>query len=310
MIRTVRYIVFLAAILLCVGCNSDIFVEPVPDIDDNKFTLDGNGGTVSFTIPTKGLWGVRFDSEYGTWAYASYYDKAGEYIYNPTLENVAKVVYACPLFCIEFNIDGDRVEVKALDNATSEYVNVWVGLDYEHTSQIIDFYISPGRPLEIDDLGYDIANPVSGFRKERGTPHTFNNNSDRTQRIVIYPFKEAMSMIKLDVDDYDFWWSRGVSGVIDVPFYTHGEWTDSPTNVAEVRLGDTTRFYSPDLDIEEEYVIEVPPYSKVTTVTTYTYATLDVVYIAHLMLPGSGNSYFIQGQCWLIQPIAYEITQQ
>lgn len=309
MLKAIRYILSVVAVALCVGCNSDIFVEPVQEIADSVFTLDGNGGSALFTIPTEGLMNVRFDSEI-TYAGVNYFDKDGEYLANPTLANIAKVVYASPLFCLEFNIDGDRIEARALDNTTSEFIKVWVSLDYEYTTQFVEFIIGPGRPLEIDHLGYDIISPVSGQYTDRGIPHMFNNNSDLTQRIVIYPYKGAMSKIRLDIDDYEYWWARGVTGEIAVPLYSDGEWIDSETNVAEVIIGDITQFYSQDVDIDEEYVVEVPPHTKVTTVTTVTYAVLDVTYLGDLKQPGSGMIFFVQGKCQLAQPIAYTITEQ
>lgn len=309
MLKAIRYIVSVIAVALCFGCNSDIFVEPVQEIEDSVFILDGNGGSASFTIPMVGLRNVRFDSEI-TYVGVSYFDKDGDYLANPTLANVAKVVYASPVFCLEFNIDGDRIEAKALDNTTSESIKVWISLEYEYTTQFVEFIIGPGRPLEIDHLGYDIISPVSGQYTDRGIPHTFNNNSDLTQRIVIYPYKEAMSKIRLIIDDYEYWWARGVTGEIAVPLYSDGEWIDSETNVAEVIIGDITQFYSPNVDVDEKYIIEVPPHTKVTTVTTVTYAVLDVTYLGDLKQPGSGMIFFIQGKCRLAQPIAYTITEQ
>lgn len=305
----IKLIILAVVGTLCCACNSDIFVEPIPEIEDNKFTLDGNGGTASFTIPTKGLLGVQIGDEYAYLGGANYYDKDGEYLYNPTLEDVAKMVYATPFLCMEFDIDGDHVTATALDNTTSMVLKISVALNYDHQSQYIDFEITPGRPLEISHLGFDIVNPVSGRYTDRGIPHSFTNNSDRVQHIVIYPYKEAPSRIKLQVEDYDFW-ARGVRGEIKVPFYTNDEWTDSETNMVDVTLGDITIFYSPDVNIEETYTIEVPAYSKVTTITEVTYATLDVTYIANVEQPGSGMQFWVQGNCQLLQPIAYKITEQ
>lgn len=239
-----------------------------------------------------------------------YYDKNGEYIDNPTLDEVAKAVYSSPYFYIEFDVDGGNIKVKAMDNTTADNVRVWVGLDYEHTTKYIDFVITPGRPLEIEHLGYDIVRPVSGIYTERVMSHTFTNNSGRIQQIVIYPYKEAKSSIKLDIEDGYYIWAIGVKGIINVPFYYNGEWLDSQTNTAEVTIGDVTQFYCPDLDIEESYTVEVAPYSKVTTVTTITYATLDVAFIANMKQPNSGYTYMAGGKCQLMQPISYTIEKQ
>lgn len=294
--------------MLCCACNSDIFVEPVPDIENNKFELYGNGGTASFTITTRGLLGVHFGSENSPQSYVIFYDKDDDYLYNPNLENVAKVVYYSPFFCLQLEIDGNRVKATALDNTSKKIQEVWVSLNYEHQSRYVDFTITPGLPLQIEHLGFDILKRISGKATERSIPHTFTNSTDHTQRIVIYPYKDAFSKIKLEVEDYIFW-ARGVEGKIEIPFYTDGEWIDSKTNVAEVRLGDITQFYSPDVDIEESYTVDVPPHTKVTTITEVTYATLDVAYLGELIQPGSKMMFPIQGQSRLMQPISYKITE-
>lgn len=296
--------------LLATGCNSDIFVEPVPDLEKDIYYLECNGSVESFTIPTKGLREVRFECDHPTIAGTSYYDMNGDELYSPTLENVARVSFHSPLFCLDFNIDGDHVEVKAIDNTTPDAIQVYIGLDYEHTSRYIDFVIAPGQPLQLSYLGFDIARPVIGTYTERGIPHSYANNSDRAQRIVIYPFKEANSTIRLPIEEYDFW-ARDAKGIVSLPFYSDGEWQYySETNTAEVTIGRITQFYSPDLNLEETYIVEVPPMSKVTTITEMTYATLDVSYWADLTQPGSGLTYGVQGQCQLKQPTSYKIEQK
>lgn len=306
----IRLIAASAIAILAAACNSDIFVEPVPDLENDMYYLECNGSSESFTIPTKGLRKVRFECDHPFIAGTSYFDENGEEIYDATLEKVARVSFHSPLFCLDFKIDGDNVEVKALDNTTPDAISVYIGLDYEHASRYIDFVIAPGQPLQITYLGFDIAKPVSGSYTERGIPHTFANNSDRTQRIVIYPFKEVDSTIRLSIEDYDFW-ARDAKGNVSLPFYTDGEWQYySETNTAEVAIGRVTRFYSPDLNLEETFTVEVPPRSKVTTITEMTYATLDVSYWADLTQPGSGLTFGVQGQCKIKQPTSYKIEQR
>lgn len=310
-----KYFLPIGALIILSGsivssCNNDIFVDPVPDLEADTYYLECNGSSKSFTIPTKGLRYVRFNCDHYYMAEVEYYDKDGEYINKPTLDKVAKAVYSSPYFYIEFDVDGGNIKVKAMENTSADDLRVWVGLDYEHTTKYIDFVISPGLPLEIEHLGYDIVRPVSGIQTERGISQTFTNNSDRVQRIVIYPYKEAKSRIKLEIEEgYDIW-AIGVKGIINVPFYQNGQWQNSETNTAEVTIGFATQFYSPDLDIEESYTVEVAPYSKVTTVTTITYATLDVAFIANLKQPNSGYTYMAGGKCQLKQPISYTIEKK
>lgn len=111
--------------VFCLSCNSDIFVEPVPDLEKDTYYLDC-GVSASFTIPTKGLRNVRFESEDYYAKSLDFFNKDGEYINYPTLDNVARVQYASPLFCIDFEVDGENIKATALDNATSTFKEVCV----------------------------------------------------------------------------------------------------------------------------------------------------------------------------------------
>ena len=307
--KIILYSVVAVIGLLCAACNSDIFVEPVPDLEKDTYYLDCNGSPVSFKIPTKGLRMVSFDCDHSTIAGVNYYDKDSEYLDNPTLDNVAKVVFSSPLFCLNFDIDGDNIKVTALDNTMPEYVKVWVSLEYEHTFRFIDFVISPGQPLQIADLICNVTNQIDGQYTERGINKTFINNSDHIQHIGLYPYKEVKSKIKLEIEDYDYW-ARGVKGTVAVPIYSNGEWCYSEGNMADVTIGYVARFDSKSVDAEETVTIEVAPHSKVTTVTYITYATLDAHYAANLKQSGSGLMFWLEGECRLMQPISYKIEQQ
>ncbi|MCM1140678.1 MAG: hypothetical protein NC453_19075, partial [Muribaculum sp.] len=107
-----RLFSLLAFISLVFGaCNNDIFVDAVPDLEEDSYHLLCDGNAVSFKIPTKGLRDVSFNCEHSTIANVTYYDKHGESIYNPSLSNVAKAVYSSPLFCLDFDVDGDQIKV-------------------------------------------------------------------------------------------------------------------------------------------------------------------------------------------------------
>ena len=99
--------------ILCAACNNDIFVEPLPDIPEEIF-LDGFEGAEIVTIPQKGLKNIKIGDDYGlNWQpFTRYYDKEGNELYNPSkISDVSKILYACKMFAIEFNIRGDEVEI-------------------------------------------------------------------------------------------------------------------------------------------------------------------------------------------------------
>lgn len=311
--KTVLYIIVVFVGVLISACNNDIFVDQdmgIYDPESITFNLECNGRDVTFLVPMKGIKDVRFGCDNPTLAVITYYDKQGGVVNSPAVEDVAKVNLCSPLFCINIYVEGNLVRVEALDNATQTNLNVWVSLEYyEGLSKTYDFIISPGQQLEIYDFGYFDNNLTNGECVELGIPYTFTNNSDRTQQMVIYPYRETPSVIRLDIDEYDGW-AYGVSGLISIPFYSDGKWTWSTTDTAVVTIGDVTRFYSPDIDLDEAYTIDVAPNSKVTTITKVTYATLEANFFAFLKQPGSGNTFQVEGRCRVMQPVNYNIEQQ
>lgn len=307
--KAILYPIIALAGFLASACNGDIFVDPIPDFEVDTVHLECNGAPKSFIIPTKGLTDVKFSCDHGSLAGATYYDNDGNVINDPTLSDIGKVVYYSPMFCIDFSIDGDRVTVNALDNTTKENVEILASLVYAHYTKPISFIIAPGQPLQITEIVYFLGNSMSNVHTERLIPHTYNNNSTLTQRIVIYPYKETQSKIKLQVDGSDFW-ACGVNGNAQIPYYSNGEWHESQAEVADVTIGDITDFYSPGVNIDEAVTIEVPPQSKVTTVTEITYQSLDANFVASLRQPGSGYDFSLQGRCSVMQPVSYKIEQQ
>lgn len=309
MSKVIIYSIIAITGILLNSCNSHIFVEPEPKIETNNFYLEGNGGSASFSIPIEGLKNVRFYCHLYPLANVSYFNKDGEWLDKPTLSNVAKVVYSAPIFCLNFYVEGDLIHVKALDNTTAKNLKVSAILDYEYTSQSIDFTITPGKALEIIDLSCDFADHTSSFYVERGLKNSFINNSDLSQSVLIYPYKEFQSKIKLQIDDYDFW-ARGVKGEITIPFYSNGKWDKSDTNKTEITLGTLTQFYSPAIDINEPCTIELPANSKTEMISVMTYATLEAPFTALLKQPESGLMFWVQGNYHISQPISCKIEEQ
>ncbi|MCM1532977.1 MAG: hypothetical protein NC114_12020, partial [Ruminococcus flavefaciens] len=235
-------------------------------MEETSFHLECNGEPVEFTITKKGLKDIHFGCDYDAMASVEYYDKEGEYLPAPSLHEVARIDYFSPMFCLIFDINGNNVRVKALDNTTHANYEVLVTLYYEHQVQTINLSIAPGQPLKIIDFGVS-ENTYHGTRHvEKGILKTFNNNTDHVQRMVFYPYKDAPSKIKLQVPAYDFW-AQGATGMVNLPSYINGQWHYDMSNQAEIQIQNIIEFYSSVTNIEESYILEVPAHSKVTTVT-------------------------------------------
>jgi len=287
------------------ACNSDIFVEPLPKDIETDITLSPGGDSYSFKIKKKGLSGLSFGNEIDSYTSTIYYDKDGEILYGSySIDDVAKIVYAAPRFSIEFRVSGDKVEASALDNTYDSEISVWSTLLYGEQSLSITFHLTPGKPMEIEHLGYDIVRPVAGFKTLKMMSSKVNNNTDSVKRIGIYPYNYAKSKILLQPEEL---WQNGIRGTVPVQIYSNGEWIESESSNVEVTIGDVIEFHSENVNPDEVAYIDVPAHSTVTSILYVRYATLDVRYLATFMQPNSQFTYPASGKCQLFQPIDYDI---
>lgn len=291
---------------LFASCNNEVFVEPLPELEDEIF-LNGDGGTYSFKVQKKNLQDIKLDNSFDTRACTAFYDKDDELIeVVDKIEDVAKIMYFSERFALEFLINGEEITATALDNTYSADLNVWAGIVYKHVTQYITFHISPGKPLEITYLGYDTLNPVTGQKTEREIPHHYTNNSSQPQRILIYPYKDHTSRIDF-IPLPGMEWVQGAEGNISVPFWNGNRWIKNDTNKVEITLGNTAHFNAVNTPVDDVAVIDIPAYSTVTSILSVTYATLNVTYAADTTQPNSGIITTSMGTCTLLQPISYQL---
>ena len=300
MFKIKSYILILLLAVVA-GCNGDIFVEPVPDMVDN-IKLSGYGDAARFKLPMDGLMSVKFDNETDYYTYTYYYDANGEPTDN--LAEVRKIVYGSPRFMIEFNVDGEDVEVRSIANTYTSNLIMWANLDYGYMTRSVDIVITPGAPMETKECSYFMDSGQSGTTKIQGLRQRFTNNTDRSQRLVYYPYKEGRSIIEVVSEDHVF---EGVKATVPVPLYSKGEWREDDENTAEIVVGSTSYFYSAGVDVGEEAYVDVPPQSTVTVNLTVEYATLDVKAWMVFNLPDTDMEWIVLNPCKIFQPVGYDL---
>lgn len=299
--RIIKLLYFLFP-LVFVGCNSDIFVEPVEDIVDS-ISLSGDNGTASFKIQRDGLESVEFDNNVDYDAYATFFDSNGEILDSkPEIANVSKILYNSHSFAIEFNIVGDKIEVVALDNANSREIEVKALFSYGYVAKPVVIHIGQGRPLEINYLVIDTGNPMIKIVEKIGR-RRYTNNSDHPLRVKLYPLRDVKSTIDMQPDEM---WSDGVAGAVPVPAYMNGEWNFSGPDEVKVAIGSETQFCS-SASPDTEATIEIPAYSSAEMYIYMTFASLGTKYLANIKLPNSQLSWTTAGKWRQLQPIGYDI---
>lgn len=307
--RKIRIFTIIAILgILCAACNNDVFVEPLPDFPQ-EIHLDGFEGTKIVTIPQKGLKSVEFGDSYGlNWQpFTRYYDKEGNELYNPSrISDVSKVLYACKMFAVEFNIRGDEVEIVALDNAYTEPVEVWVSLDYGYAVRYLNINIGVGRPLEIKQFSHFIDGYIVGTETVRAFKDNITNSTDQAIKVTVFPYKDAFSKLILWPDDDDDWSSRA-TGTVHVPLFNGGQWSQYNTEDVDATIGKRTTFISQTVDENVEDYIEVPANSAVSATLYVTYSKLKTGYSAEVGFPNIDMDWIVSGTLEVMQPIDYRL---
>lgn len=260
------------------ACNNDLFVERVPEVEAEIY-LDSNKDPHTIKINKKYLRFIEVGDNYGyQWQpFSTYYDETGNEIANPkSLDKVAKIRYASKVFAFQLYIKEDEIEIEALDNTHSEPVEAWICLDYGYMPKYISLTIGEGKPYEIKDFGLDINRYSYKTETKTGFRETFHNNSDQTVKFIIYPYKDWQSNLTL-IPDYEELWSAGALGVVSIPYFKDGKWTEYETEQIEAKLDSTISFYSSMVDINEEVYVEAPPHSSITVSKKMTYAILETI---------------------------------
>lgn len=302
---SVFYIVLLCAPVLLPGCNDDIFVDKIPEFEDSRVTLDGNGGSYVLSFQPKSALSIKFDNSFDYFTYTENYSADGERLGpDAPIADIAKIVYGSPRFTVEAHIEGDKINIVSLDNTYSEDLNMWLAIGYGYMACSLDVTITPGSPMHIDYLGYDMERALTAFRTSSLTPIHISNNSDRSVSMDVYPFKDSKSRFCVKNDDL---WTLGISGLCSIPYYKNGEWLSDDTNIVKITMGQESYFYSEYTDLDAVYHVEVPPHSTVNVGVTLKLAVLKGRYLSTVTQPNSGLSWMFDGEFEVIQPIDYSV---
>lgn len=295
-------LLYLLLPLALTGCNDEIFVEPVKDVV-NSIWVSGDNGTTVFSIQKDGLTWISFDNNMDYDAEAWFYDKDGENLGQAfDFGKVASILYYSHNFALEFKMQGDKIELTAVDNSYPFEIEVKAFLSYGYTTKAVTIHIGAGRPLEIHYIGYDTLNPIVGTVDKKGH-WRYVNQSESTIKIMVYPYREVRSSLLLIPDES---WADGVTGIVRAPAYVDGEWNIRYFDEVEATIGSDTNFTSAITPDVTTYV-EVPPYSTIDIVLTVTFASLETKFSAEIQLPNSQISWLTAGRWVQYQPISYQI---
>lgn len=255
---------------ILISCNGDIFVEDVGwnDSESQEAVIDGDGGRVSFKIPTKNLLRVSIDLYGGKDPY-KYYDKEGNEISGDCkASELAKIVGDFTLAYYEVLLDGDELTVYSLERCSDGYTNLSVRLEYTYSVRFIHVSILKGQPLQYVETVYDGDMKVDDNADKSVKKATFTNDGPIDQTLEIMPFLGSYKTLWIgDVES----WAHYLPVTMPVLYYDGSEWTFKKS---DVRLENSEK-WSPGNYLTKVNVT-VPANSKSEIATTLFYTQAEV----------------------------------
>ena len=110
------------------GCNDDVFVDSLPAEDEMSATVEGDGGAVEFSIPTKDLLNISIDY-YGSSSPYRYYDINGKEVDSGCpASDLSSIVYESNLIHSELIKQGNSLKFISYENASGYAIGVTVRL--------------------------------------------------------------------------------------------------------------------------------------------------------------------------------------
>lgn len=292
-----------AMMILCVftSCNGNIFVEDTGwgDSETLEGVVDGDGGRITFKIPTKNLLRVSIDLYGGRDPY-KYYDKAGNEISGDSpASELAKIVGDFPLAHYEVILDGDELTVYSLERCSNSNASLSIRLEYSYNVRFIHVSILKGEPLQYVETIYDGEIEVDDSADNDVKKITFTNYGPIDQTIEIMPFLGSYNILWIgDVED----WASYLPVEMPCLDYSGSEWTFKDKSV---RLGDSQK-WSPENYLSKVNVT-VPANSKSEIITTLFYTKAEVGGKIKFRKPVSGKELTTPFMMKSFHPYKYDI---
>ncbi|MDO5524725.1 MAG: hypothetical protein Q4F85_01390 [Prevotella sp.] len=257
----------LPVLLLVAGCNDDVFLDEsyMPD-NVVKYTIEGDGGETTFTIPTKGLERVSLDVFSESERNCTYYNAAGDIVdrYSPASE-VSRIVFETIFTRFELHRQGKTLTVKNQYNSF-DYGSWTIRLEYSYGVRFIYVTVLPGKPMRLLEVVYHPDGmKIDDRAKVKTKRFGFNNASPLPQILEVRPYLDETYSILVEPEDKNSW-VIGKRLNMEVPVYEDGSWQMKETSL----IPGFSSTYS-----KKEYLmkvdVDVPAYSNVNIFTDIIY---------------------------------------
>lgn len=292
----------LGLLLSSTACNSDIFLDGKEVLENMSATIEGDGGEVSFVIPTGHLLHLGFGSLTVNSNFVTYYDMYGEIIdQNSPAHDVASIVYSSDFVRFEILKQGDVLRLKSVYNTIGRKCNWPIWLEYDFGIRNIDIVSLPGRPLFL--VSTDYADDFSLLENARTSESRLRvvNNSPSSSSVVVQPYLNAVGSVLVGPTG-DSGWIKSEKLEMTVPVYSDGAWKLSDRQIdPDVRY----TYECSDRKIKEE--VTIPPYSDIYIITRVNYSAVLGHGSLHFLNEVSGVHLYAGFDVASLYPMSYEI---
>ncbi|MDE6334844.1 MAG: hypothetical protein K2L77_09400 [Muribaculaceae bacterium] len=293
---------YLLVSILLGSCNNDIFIDG-PAVPDENLTVieNADGGTVSFTIPVKGLQSITFDRMSNS-RYCTYYNKAGDVVSEKCpASDLAKIVYEGIQMAYQIDVDGKRLRFTSMENCSGRDVNVTVRLEYDYATKFLYIKILPGSKWELDSIGYDGPMMVVDDVDRRVSTMRISNSGPLPQIFRYKPYLNVRPTAVVSTDDV---WLKYEMVDMSLPEFVDGQWSMIPHEQVTIGVNKVLGFDK----VNEEAIIEVPAGSSVKAVCTVIISRAVTDGTITFRNPVSGRLHAGRFSCETYWPTSYTIT--
>lgn len=291
-----------ALLLSATACNSEIFLDREEVPEEMTATIEGDGGVVSFVIPTGHLMHLGFGNLTVNFNFVTYYDMYGEIIdQDSPADDVASIVYSSDFVRFEILKQGNVLQLKSVYNTIGRKCDWPIWLEYDFGIRNIDIVSLPGRPLSL--VSTDYADDFSLLENARTSETRLRvvNNSPSSSSVGVQPYLNAVGSVLVGpTGDSD--WIKAEKLEMPVPVYSDGAWKLSDRQIdPDVRY----TYECSDREIKEE--VKIPPYSDMNIISRVNYSAVLGHGSLHFLNEVSGVHLYAGFEVTSLYPMSHEI---
>lgn len=298
--KTLFLIIGLAVFMT--ACRNDVFVDE-PDVpQDLEATVEGDGGSASFTIVVSGLDRISVDLLSEQMRNCTYYGYSGEIIPRDSpASEVGKIVYDNGRIEFVITKEGNHLCFESVTNTIGD-ASWTIRLDYAYTVKFIEVDVLAGKPMELLSVDYTTEVEIKERAETKTFKSVFNNNGESVYSIELRPYLNAQASILVE-PDFSQTWVNGEEYTISVPVYTDGEWQMQPH---KIRPGSSYKYSRPDYMMVDR-IIDVAPSSSVSIFEEIIYDGAVCRGTMRFVNPVTDRRIDVDFKCTSLYPVSYEI---